>query len=223
MHMLVQNLPIYDQKGLLDTILRDLARRFFQSSTDAVAEKESLLRNAPAVAGVAALITGLVQNNSVLQSHLIHWLTSLHGEYAVLGIDIRRSVIVILASDQGTAQMFLPDHPTDAIQPDSKQFLTKAWNHLETSYKFNMIQYSNRSVSAPGECNVPLIPIHILAEPVLTYVPSTQQLLKPFYLPLAISTAKRTSQFNELQALALSSAWFLTGSLHLFLAYASWE
>jgi len=100
MHTLLQGLSPYDQKSLFDAILRDLARRHLRSNVD-VQEKKALLANTSTVGGVAAMINGLVQSNTVLRTHLTHWLTATEGEYAGLGLDARRAVIATVSKDQG--------------------------------------------------------------------------------------------------------------------------
>ncbi|KIW92026.1 uncharacterized protein Z519_07008 [Cladophialophora bantiana CBS 173.52] len=100
MHILIKGLPVYDQRVVFDTILRDLARRFLQSGADIVAPKELLVTITPAVGGVAAMINGLVQNNPILEAYIIHWLTSTNGECAGLGLNARRAVIATLATSQ---------------------------------------------------------------------------------------------------------------------------
>ncbi|KIW23226.1 uncharacterized protein PV07_11443 [Cladophialophora immunda] len=107
MHMLIHGLSAYDQKVLFDTILRDLARRFFESGADTVGPKELLVTRTSAVGGVAAMINGLVQNNPLLEAHVIHWLTSTNGEYAGVGLNARRAVIATLAASQGKLEQVL--------------------------------------------------------------------------------------------------------------------
>ncbi|KIX01736.1 uncharacterized protein Z518_09462 [Rhinocladiella mackenziei CBS 650.93] len=99
-HDLVQSLPTYDQTGLFDIILRDLASKFLRDSPGVVQEKDVLLKNATVIGGVSAMITGLVQNNSLLEAHVLQRLTSTSGEYSGLGLDTRRAVIATLASSQ---------------------------------------------------------------------------------------------------------------------------
>jgi hypothetical protein len=101
MHNLMESLPSYDQKAIFDTVLRDLARRFLQPGGEAVRDKESLMRSASTVSGVAAMVKGLTQNNALLEEHVVYWLTSTSGEYAGLGLDARRAVIATLATSQG--------------------------------------------------------------------------------------------------------------------------
>lgn len=102
MHALMQALPSYDQKAIFDAILRDLALRFLQSGTDAMENKESLIGDAPMISAAAALINGLVQNNPLLEAHVVQFLTATSGEYAGIGIGARRAVIATLATSQGT-------------------------------------------------------------------------------------------------------------------------
>lgn len=53
------------------------------------------------VGGVAAMVSGLTQNNKVLEDHVGEWLTSTNGDYATIGLDTRRAVIATLATHQG--------------------------------------------------------------------------------------------------------------------------
>ncbi|KIX98731.1 uncharacterized protein Z520_05192 [Fonsecaea multimorphosa CBS 102226] len=107
MHILIQGLPTYDQKVLFDTILRDLARRYFANGADIVGPKELLEMNTSTVGGVAAMINGVVQNSPLLEAHVIHWLTSTNGEYAGLGLNTRRAVIATLATNQDKLEQIL--------------------------------------------------------------------------------------------------------------------
>ncbi|KAI1618478.1 telomere length regulation protein-domain-containing protein [Exophiala viscosa] len=106
MHTLLQGLSAYDQKSFFDAILRDLARRYLRIHVD-VQEKEVLLANTSTVGGVAAMISGLVQSNTVLRAHLTRWLTATDGEYAGLGLDTRRAVMATVSQDQDQLQTIL--------------------------------------------------------------------------------------------------------------------
>lgn len=101
MHTLIQSLPSHDQKSLFDTILCDVARKHLGGSLN-VADKGSLESNSPAIGGVAAMISGLTENNTLLQAHLTHWLTSANGQYVGLGFASRRAVVASLSANQGT-------------------------------------------------------------------------------------------------------------------------
>jgi hypothetical protein len=108
MHALLQGLPAYDQKATFDSILRGLARKFLQSGIDGVEDKGSLMRDRSRVSGVAAMVSQLTQNNTLLEQHVVHWLTNTSGEYAGLGLDARRAVIATLATSQSELQLTLP-------------------------------------------------------------------------------------------------------------------
>lgn len=47
------------------------------------------------------MVAGMAQNNTVLENHIVQWLTSTNGEYASLGLDTRRAVIATLALREG--------------------------------------------------------------------------------------------------------------------------
>ena len=100
MHTLIQSLPAYDQKAIFDTMLRDLARKFLQDGSGGVGDKDSLMKNTSTVGGVAAMISGLTQNNTLLEEHTIQWLTNTTGEYAGVPLGARRAVIATLATSQ---------------------------------------------------------------------------------------------------------------------------
>ncbi|KAK4934549.1 telomere binding protein [Elasticomyces elasticus] len=53
------------------------------------------------------MLNGLVQSNTVLRAHLIHWLTATEREYAGLGLDARRAVMATVAQDQDQLQIIL--------------------------------------------------------------------------------------------------------------------
>lgn len=69
--------------------------------------RESLLSNADTIGGVAAMITGLVEGNALLKTHVLQWLTNTSGEYGGLGLDTRRAVIATLATSQGNSPAIL--------------------------------------------------------------------------------------------------------------------
>lgn len=118
MHTLMRSLPTYDQKAMFDTILRDLARKFLQGDNGTVGDKASLMKSGPSVSGVAAMIDGLVQSNALLEAHVVNWLTSTNGEYAGVGLEARRAVIVTLATSQGESPRLV--HSSNADSPHSQ-------------------------------------------------------------------------------------------------------
>lgn len=124
MHTLLQGLSPYDQQSLFDAILRDLTRRYLQNDVD-VREKEALLANASTVGGVAAMISGLIQNNTVLQAHLTQWLTATDGEYAGLGLDARRAVMATISQNQGMPETCLLPQEADPMPDQLRNILEK--------------------------------------------------------------------------------------------------
>jgi hypothetical protein len=101
MHMLLQSLPAYDQIASFDAILRDLARRFLRNAPDILDVTEDSVKAKSTVAGIAAMVRGLAQSNTILERHVVEWLTSTSGEYAGLGLDVRRAVVATLATCHG--------------------------------------------------------------------------------------------------------------------------
>lgn len=97
MHSLLGTLPTYDQKVVFDMILRDVTRRHLQTSHGS----PSTSGDSTTIGGIAAMIIGLVQSNSLLEAHLVQWLTSTNGEYAGLAVGARRAAIATLALKQG--------------------------------------------------------------------------------------------------------------------------
>ncbi|KEF60036.1 uncharacterized protein A1O9_04886 [Exophiala aquamarina CBS 119918] len=107
LHSLLKTLPEYDQKAVFDMILRDMTRKYLQTSSTILTQALSLPVDAATIGGMAAMINGLVQNNILLEAHLTHWLTSTNGDYAGLGLGARRAVIVTLAQKQDNLQKVL--------------------------------------------------------------------------------------------------------------------
>jgi hypothetical protein len=105
MHMLLQSLPAYDQIASFDAILRDLARRFLRQSPDILEVTKDSVKVKSTVAGIAAMVRGLAQSNAVLEKHVVDWLTNTSGEYAGLGLDVRRAVIATLATCHGKSSI----------------------------------------------------------------------------------------------------------------------
>lgn len=78
-------------------ILRDITRKSLQNSHGSVSTSGDTFT----VGGIAAMISGLVQSNSLLEAHLVHWLTTNNGEHAGLALGARRAAIATLAEKQG--------------------------------------------------------------------------------------------------------------------------
>ncbi|EXJ57111.1 hypothetical protein A1O7_07455 [Cladophialophora yegresii CBS 114405] len=155
MHNLIKTLPSYDQKAIFDTILRDLARKFLQTGGEAVGDKESLMRNASTVSGVAAMVKGLTQNSALLEEHIVHWLTSTSGEYAGLGLDTRRAVIATLGTSKDKLERILEktietfgnkvqiQHDAILQQESTAQTILLAFGYLERLDKITLKKISS--------------------------------------------------------------------------------
>lgn len=82
-------------------MLRDLVRKYLRYGPVTHPMQKNGLESESNLGGVAAMVAGVTKNNSVLEDHLVDWLTSTTGEYASLGLDTRRAVIATLALKQG--------------------------------------------------------------------------------------------------------------------------
>jgi hypothetical protein len=147
MHTLLGTLSAYDQKAVFDTILRDLARKFLHRGVDIVGGRESLMKNASTISGVAAMVGGLAQSNALLEAHIIYWLTSTTGEYAGLGLETRRALIATLASSQGELPQVLHLQHANLCQTSLSKFWRRLYRPLETEFRFSMMRFFSRSVS----------------------------------------------------------------------------
>lgn len=101
LHSLLNTLSGHDQKTVFDIILRDLSRKYLRSEMNIACSEAPTPAKSAAVSGVAAMVNGLVQSNTVMEEHLLHWLTSTNGDYVGLGVGARRAVIANLAQKQG--------------------------------------------------------------------------------------------------------------------------
>ena len=100
-------------------MLRDLVGKYLRYGPVTTTSQKNGLESESNIGGVAAMVAGLTQNNTVLEEHIIEWLTSTSGEYASLGLDTRRAVIATLALREG--ELFLgavevTDTPADKLQ-----------------------------------------------------------------------------------------------------------
>ena len=107
LHSLLQTIPAYDQKAVFDIVLRDLARRYLQTQSHVSVEDDDAQRKT--IQGVAAMVRGLIESNSVIQNHLLDWLTASNGESIGLSLGLRRAVIANIAQDKGNV------HPHSAL------------------------------------------------------------------------------------------------------------
>ncbi|RMZ84548.1 hypothetical protein DV737_g1136, partial [Chaetothyriales sp. CBS 132003] len=124
-----------EQRSFFDAVLRDLTRKYLRSGVNVVESKQfNGLESNKEIGGVAAMVTGLIEGNTVLDEHLVQWLTSTNGEYATLGVDTRRAVIATLASRKATAATLLVVLGyLDRLDPSSVKDLSKQGAFLQTT------------------------------------------------------------------------------------------
>jgi telomere length regulation protein len=138
LHSLLNTLSAYDQKAVFDIILRDVTRRHLQTSASGLSQGLPTSGEFTAVGGMAAMINGLVQSNSLLEAHLVHWLTSTSGDYAGLGLGVRRAVIATLAQKQGERyfkySLHFTDFSTDNLQNVLKKSLANFGNKIQIQH-----------------------------------------------------------------------------------------
>jgi hypothetical protein len=101
MKLLLEGMSQQEQRLYFDSMLRDLARKYLRRDSGLGLDEDEKSQVKANIGGVAAMVAALVQNNAVLDEHLIQWLTSATGEYASIGLDTRRAVIVTLALRNG--------------------------------------------------------------------------------------------------------------------------
>ena len=101
MHLLLRNLSHNDQTAFLNSMLRDLTRKYLSKKSNVVSMTESEMDKDSVIRGVASIVKELVSQNENLDLHLVDWLTTTTGEYAILGLHTRRAVIATLALHEG--------------------------------------------------------------------------------------------------------------------------
>jgi hypothetical protein len=101
LRQLLHHLSAQEQRLFFDAMLRDLVRKYLRHGPVVNTSEKNGLEDESNIGGVAAMVTGMTQNNTVLENHIAQWLTSTSGEYAGLGLDTRRAVIATLALREG--------------------------------------------------------------------------------------------------------------------------
>ncbi|ETN36982.1 uncharacterized protein HMPREF1541_07970 [Cyphellophora europaea CBS 101466] len=104
---LLNHLTAQEQRLFFDAMLRDLVRKYLRHGPVTSPSQKNGLESESNVGGVAAMVSGMAQNNTVLEDHIVQWLTSTNGKYASLGLDTRRAVIATLALRQDKLQSIL--------------------------------------------------------------------------------------------------------------------
>lgn len=88
-----------------DSILQDLTRKCAGIAVVPDISNQQDPQNQKIVRGVAAMVAGVIQSNSILKEHMMQGFTNTNGVYAALNLNIRRALIAILAANQGMAQL----------------------------------------------------------------------------------------------------------------------
>lgn len=136
-----------EQRLLFDAMLRDLVRKYLRYGPVTHSMQKNGLENESNVGGVAAMVAGVMKNNSVLEDHLVEWLTSNKGEYASLGLDTRRAVIATFALRQGNPFPAHMEFANPCVQRSCKRSLIDASRSLATRHRSSIAPACNRSVS----------------------------------------------------------------------------
>lgn len=128
-------LTSHEQKTVLLTLLRLVSSRILGCS-----EKNK------SIGGLAALISGLIADNSCLQQCLVHWLGGIPAGGIGSETESRRAVIAAISPRRGGRFFLSPMHRLSYKQNYSKRHLTKLWISLVIGYTSNMRQYFSRKV-----------------------------------------------------------------------------
>ena len=99
--LLIENLPRLEQKTFFCTMLRTLSRTYLKSNPTMTYDDISRGREDEAISGVAALVSGVVTNNTYLEECLMSWLTASNFDATALEIRPQRAVIAVLALSEG--------------------------------------------------------------------------------------------------------------------------
>jgi hypothetical protein len=99
--LLLEGMSPQEQRLYFDSMLRDLSRKYLRRDSGVGLEDDDKPHVKHNIEGVAAMLAALVQNNAVLDEHLMQWLISATGDYASIGLDTRRAVIATFALRNG--------------------------------------------------------------------------------------------------------------------------
>lgn len=97
---LITNLPAYQQRTFLVSVLQFLDRQFLQESSQ-MQTVDDLRRLSKNISSCAGLIREIVSGNAMLLEHLTEMCIKLEGNALVISLPLRRSVLASLANDEG--------------------------------------------------------------------------------------------------------------------------
>ncbi|KAI9840246.1 MAG: telomere binding protein [Sclerophora amabilis] len=104
---LIRNLPIFEQRNVLSSVLRILSRHELPPRSMIPNEKSWWLKDSKRVSGAAALISAILKDNDGLKDHLVRCLTGASGAGMGESILVRRAAITALATDDERVQCVL--------------------------------------------------------------------------------------------------------------------
>lgn len=104
---LIGNLPSFDQRNFLFSILKVISRDYLSSPITTKADSQWWKSDASLVAAAASLIALFVAEDEARKNLLISWLTNSSGAGVGDGIAIRRAVLAALAGDKSDIETIL--------------------------------------------------------------------------------------------------------------------
>ncbi|PGH01957.1 hypothetical protein AJ80_08939 [Polytolypa hystricis UAMH7299] len=97
--ILLDQLRPHEQRTILESILRDLEKRYFLESPDEIGSLARNYREQKVIGGVSALILAITKDRHALRASLMEWLATGIGG-SVRGISLRRALVAALGQDQ---------------------------------------------------------------------------------------------------------------------------
>ncbi len=91
--MISNHLPRTEQKSFFFTLLRCLSNSYLNKGSE------------KAISGVAAIVSGLVEDIQYLETCLVEWLITTNGDVVMLGLEMRRAAFAVLAKHEGKSSV----------------------------------------------------------------------------------------------------------------------
>ena len=225
--MISNHLPRTEQKSFFFTLLRCLSNSYLNKG------------DIHAIAGVAAIISGLLQENQYLETCLVEWLTTTNGDVVMLGLEMRRAAFAVLAKNEGKLNFscnnaedspklprraqhsmidHLSDHNADSVKISCRPFWTKAYGFSVISYIFSMIPSCSRKVSSVIICTS--------QGPVLIVSPCSHNTNYPYRCWISqsneVQTDPSTIPLVSVPSICIKPAWCVIAT-RLLPWYDSWN
>ena len=102
---LMHQLHLHEQRTMLYAMIRIVSKQRFSTdkSFNVLCTQQA---NTSTISGLAALLTGITEDNPALKDALVEWLTAISGGGIGQTHDTHRAVIVAIAPDQGMSEGF---------------------------------------------------------------------------------------------------------------------